>query len=192
MANDTQEMLFRIFAGLAGGSVSGASGSGGGLTGGGIGPAVAAVAGGQKKDGGGAAQIALNVLKSGLGTVPLAMALFGLFGGGDDDAQPAPLMKYAMPERREFQAAATASGFAEVDYDQAGMPRMYEQRGSEPKMATAAPATERGMAGGLPPITVNVQAMDARSFLDRSSEIAAAVREAMLNLNSINDVVTDL
>jgi len=37
-----------------------------------------------------------------------------------------------------------------------------------------------------------VQAMDARSFLDHSSEIAAAVRTAMLNLNSINDVVNDL
>ena len=43
-----------------------------------------------------------------------------------------------------------------------------------------------------PQITVNVQAMDARSFLDRSSDIAAAVRDAMLNLNSINDVVNDL
>jgi hypothetical protein len=43
-----------------------------------------------------------------------------------------------------------------------------------------------------PQITVNVQAMDARSFLDRSGDIAAAVREAMLNLNSINDVVNEL
>jgi ribosomal protein L30/L7E len=34
--------------------------------------------------------------------------------------------------------------------------------------------------------------MDARSFLDRSADIAAAVRYAMLNLNSINDVVSDL
>jgi hypothetical protein len=41
-------------------------------------------------------------------------------------------------------------------------------------------------------ITVNVQAMDARSFMDRSADIAAAVRSAMLNLNTINDVVTDL
>jgi hypothetical protein len=34
--------------------------------------------------------------------------------------------------------------------------------------------------------------MDARSFLDRSGDIAAAVREAMLNSNSINDVVSEL
>jgi len=41
-------------------------------------------------------------------------------------------------------------------------------------------------------ITVNIQAMDARSFLDRSNDIALAVRDAMLNLNPINDVVNEL
>jgi len=46
--------------------------------------------------------------------------------------------------------------------------------------------------GGGSQITVQVQAMDARSFMDRSSDIAAAVRDAMLNLNSINDVVANL
>ena len=46
--------------------------------------------------------------------------------------------------------------------------------------------------GARPQITVNVQAMDARSFMDRSSDIALAVRDAMLNLNAINDVVNEL
>jgi hypothetical protein len=188
MASDTQETLYKIFAGLAGGSVSGAGASGDGLAGGAIGSAMSAATG-EQKTGGGAAGIALKIVKSGMGAVPLVAALLGLFGGGNDEEKPAPLVKYAMPERREFQAAATGSGFAEVDYDQAGMPRVYERR-VEPAGRAAAP--EQGPAGALPPITVNVQAMDARSFLDRSSEIAAAVREAMLNLNSINDVVTDL
>jgi hypothetical protein len=134
-----------------------------------------------------AARVALNAVKSGMGVVPLVTALFGLFGG-DDEEKPAPLVKYAMPARREFQAAAIGSGFAEVDYDQAGLPRTHQRFGA-PGGSSAA---ERGAAQALPPITVNVQAMDARSFLDRSNEIAAAVREAMLNLNSINDVVTDL
>ncbi len=47
-------------------------------------------------------------------------------------------------------------------------------------------------ASAAPQITVNVQAMDARSFLDRSNDIALAVRDAMLNLNAINDVVNEL
>jgi len=34
--------------------------------------------------------------------------------------------------------------------------------------------------------------MDSQSFMDHSADIAAAVRNAMLNLNSINDVVNDL
>ena len=41
-------------------------------------------------------------------------------------------------------------------------------------------------------VTVNVSAMDSRSFLDRSQDIAQAVREAMLNMHPINDVVNDL
>lgn len=53
------------------------------------------------------------------------------------------------------------------------------------------PAPSASSANGAQ-ITVNVQAMDSRSFLDRSQDIAQAVREAMLNMHSINDVVNDL
>jgi hypothetical protein len=206
MASDAQETLYRIFAGLAdasGGGTGSRLGSGAGsesvtdggsgllsgLTGGAIGAAITTAVS-EKKDGGGAGQIALNIVKSGLGTVPLIAALFGLFGGGDDDEAPTPLVKYAMPARREFQAAATEWGFAETDYDQSGAPRVYERRLSDRADLTS--EAGRSAAGAAPQINVNVQAMDARSFLDRSSDIAAAVREAMLNLNSLNDVVTDL
>jgi hypothetical protein len=34
--------------------------------------------------------------------------------------------------------------------------------------------------------------MDSQSFLDHSDDIASAVKQAMLNMNSINDVVTSL
>jgi hypothetical protein len=34
--------------------------------------------------------------------------------------------------------------------------------------------------------------MDSQSFLDHSQEIARAVREAMLNTSSLNDVVSEL
>jgi hypothetical protein len=39
---------------------------------------------------------------------------------------------------------------------------------------------------------VNVNAMDSQSFMDRSDDIASAVRAAMLNMHPINDVVADL
>jgi hypothetical protein len=41
-------------------------------------------------------------------------------------------------------------------------------------------------------ILVQVQAMDSQSFMDHSHEIAQAVRQAMLNLSSVNDVILDL
>jgi hypothetical protein len=47
-------------------------------------------------------------------------------------------------------------------------------------------------APSAPQITVNVQAMDSRSFLDRREDIARAVREAMLQSHGVNDVVNDL
>jgi hypothetical protein len=129
--------------------------------------------------------IASTVLKSGFGMVPLVGELLGLFGGGGSTPPPA-LVKYAMPAKLNFEGAETTSGMTNSDYDQSGMPRAYSTAPASGSGATS------GSGGASPQITVNVQAMDARSFLDRSSDIAAAVRDAMLNLNSINDVVNDL
>ena len=139
--------------------------------------------------------IASTVLESGLGLVPLVSGLLGLFGGGGSPAPP-PLVKYAMPERINFTGADTGSGISDADYDQMGLARAYSgtPNGSgTPPAVTAAGgggATSSGSAG--PQITVNVQAMDSQSFLDHSADIAQAVRQAMLNLNPINDVVNEL
>jgi len=156
----------------------------------------ATAANGAASSGGGvtAASVAKTVLESGLGLVPLIGGLIGLFSGGDSNA-PAPLVKYAMPAPIDFETAETEGGLTGVDYDQMGMPRAY-RGGSTSQSSTGA----RGYAGGGPSgtgglpaqITVNVQAMDSQSFMDHSADIAAAVRNAMLNLNSINDVVNDL
>jgi len=146
-----------------------------------------------------AESIISTVLESGFGVVPLVAGLLGLFEGG---GTPAPtLEKYAMPAPIDFESADTGSEMSAADYDQMGMPRVYSaapQGASAPASGAAAPDSTGGGAvsgpGGAPSpqITVNVQAMDSQSFLDHSSEIAQAVRDAMLNLNSINDVVNDL
>lgn len=52
-------------------------------------------------------------------------------------------------------------------------------------MQSAAPA-----AGSA--VHVHVQAMDTQSFVNRSSDIARAVKTAMLNSHSLNDVVSEL
>ena len=126
-----------------------------------------------------ALSVATTVLKSGLGLTPVLRTLFGLFSG-DDEADTTPLLKYALPSSLHFNSATSTEGTANIDYDQAGLPRAYSEE---------SPSESSGLAS---PVTVNIQALDARSFLDRSSEIAAAVKEAMLNMNSINDVIMDL
>jgi hypothetical protein len=79
-----------------------------------------------------------------------------------------------------------------------GMPRTSSaapDATSAQTSGTAAPGSSGGSASsgaGATQITVNVQAMDSQSFLDHSNEIAQAVRAAMLNSNSINDVVNNL
>ena len=133
--------------------------------------------------GGAVASGVAKVFTSGLGLVPLVGSLLGLFGGGGSPEPPA-LVKYAMPERLFFQGADVGGGIASADYDQMGTPRAYA--------TTQSPDAASAATGAGPQITVNVQAMDSRSFLDHSTEIAQAVRQAMLHLNSINDVVSDL
>jgi hypothetical protein len=132
--------------------------------------------------------VASMVLKSGFGLAPLVTGLFQLFGGGDAPAPP-PLVKYARPASIDFQAAESGGALGGMDYNQSGMARLYRTRTSTG--ADTAPGTD-GLTQAAPQITVNVQAMDARSFLDRSNDIALAVRDAMLNMNAINDVVGEL
>ena len=133
--------------------------------------------------------MAATVLKSGFGLAPLISGLVSLFSGGDT-AAPAPLVKYAMPAAADFQAAESQGQVTGVDYDQNGNAAELRAGG---RRAGSPNGSAGGAAGGASPqITVNVQAMDARSFMDRSNDIALAVRDAMLNLNSINDVVNDL
>jgi hypothetical protein len=157
--------------------------------------------------------VASTVLKSGFGLAPLISGLVGLFSGGDA-AAPAPLVKYAPPAAINFQAAESGGRVTGLEYDQMGMPRSYAadalsggasvnvDRGATGQdyyqmemarsYAEAAASGGARASGAAPQITVNVQAMDARSFMDRSNDIALAVRDAMLNLNAINDVVNEL
>ena len=41
-------------------------------------------------------------------------------------------------------------------------------------------------------MTIQVNAMDSQSFLDHSDDIAMAVKQAILNSSSLNDVISNL
>ena len=128
---------------------------------------------------------ASNFLGGGFGLSPLLSGLLGLFGGSNKSEPPPPLVKYSPPPALQFESANLATsdwgGLPALDYTQSGSPRNYYQ-----------PGAGRGAAQTPQQITVQVQAMDSRSFLDHSEDIARAVRDAMLNMHSVNDVITDL
>ncbi|HSB14964.1 MAG TPA: hypothetical protein VLE22_10930 [Bryobacteraceae bacterium] len=123
------------------------------------------------------ARTASGLLGSGFGLSPLLTGLIGLFRGSEQTlAATAPLATYTQPPAIRFDGALSRQSGQPVyraDYEQGGLPRA-------PQATTS-----------LPPITVQVQAMDSRSFLDHSDEIARAVREAMLNAHALNDVVNE-
>lgn len=148
--------------------------------------------------GNGLESFASTLFGGALGLVPLVGSLFGLFGGGSK--QPPVFQKYEMPSPISFEAADVGGTLVNSSYGQMGLPRVYDSgtdSGSQASPSTAAPASGGSSSGGASSsvshqISVNVQAMDAQSFMSYSGDIAKAVREAMLNLSSLNDVVTDL
>ncbi len=122
---------------------------------------------------------ATSILGGGLGLLsPIVSGIMSLFGLGGSNSAPAPLPFYTPPPsvqmsdtlRSATPSAATASSAA----------------------PSAGSGSGSGASSAAPQVTVNVSAMDSQSFMDRSGDIANAVREAMLNLHPINDVVASL
>jgi len=76
----------------------------------------------------------------------------------------------------QSQAGLTASAPGQVtpvSYGETGQPRAQS-------------------AGSTAQVTIQVNAMDSQSFLDHSDDIANAVKQAILNSNSLNDVISAL
>ena len=119
--------------------------------------------------------VASSFLGGGLSSLsPLLGGLLSLFGGGGQTLV-APL-PYMLPAPVQSQAGLTASApgqAAPVSYGETGQPRAQSVNTS-------------------PQVTIQVNAMNSQSFLDHSDEIAMAVKKAILNSSSLNDVITGL
>jgi hypothetical protein len=118
---------------------------------------------------------ASSFLGGGLSSLsPLLGGLLSLFGGsGQTIAAPAPFM---LPASVQSQAGLTTSAPGQVvpvNYGETGQPRAQS-------------------ASASPQVTIQVNAMDSQSFLDHSDDIAMAVKQAILNSSSLNDVISDL
>ena len=122
-------------------------------------------------DGGGLS----SILRSGFGVAPLARALAGLFrGGGDREREPGFETVTAPPPIRLEAAVTGGRGFAEVARGAGDEARVVEPRRAAPQ------------------VVVNISAMDSQSFLTRSHDIARAVRDAMLHMDPLNDVIGEI
>lgn len=123
--------------------------------------------------------MASGLLGGGLGGLsPIISGLIGLFGGGS--SAPAPLVPFQLPASVQFQGGIDGGGNGGVtssDYGQNGAPR---------------PAGSSSASSNSPQVTIQVNAMDTQSFLNRSSDIAEAVRQALLQSNSLNDAVAGI
>ena len=121
-----------------------------------------------------------SFLLGGLGIGSLISGISGLIGGGSQDT-PAPLVKYSPPAALQYQGAIMSTGVINnYDYNDRGGLRPIESSNA----SQSPPTTTQ--------IVVNVNAMDSKSFMDHSDEIAQAVRAAMLNSSSINDVIAEM
>ncbi|MBI1356540.1 MAG: hypothetical protein GC160_19535 [Acidobacteria bacterium] len=115
-----------------------------------------------------------SFLKGGFGLAPLAGSIVGLFRGGSDESEPEPTPFHLPPSIALERANGPLGSLA---------PTVGEAGGAVRRVASRTAATE---------ITVNIQAMDSQSFLDRSQDIARAVRDAMLHMHPVNDVIDEL
>jgi hypothetical protein len=148
------------------------------------------------------ARLTESVAKSALGTVgggltllPIVSGLLKLFGVGGKKEEPPPLEKFALPPSIQAEAGLSASG--ETFLIDRGIGDRIRQLPATVRSTQAGGGSGWAGAGTAPggagaSITVNVQAMDSQSFLDRREDIARAVREAMLQSHSLNDVVSEL
>ena len=108
---------------------------------------------------------------------PLASSLLGLLGlfRGTGETEIPELPVYDPPAPRRLERVNGSQRPSELGQ------AVWGERGD----VRSVPA--------LPPqVVVNVSAMDSRSFLDHSNDIATAVRDAMLHMHPVNDVIGEL
>ena len=117
--------------------------------------------------------IASSVLGGGLS--PIVSGLISLLGGGGSQTLSAPA-PFRLPTPVQYNAGLTTGSPGQV------VPVNSSATG-QPRAPVSNPA---------PQVTVQVTAMDSKSFLDHSDDIANAVRQALLSSNSLSDVISDL
>ncbi len=106
---------------------------------------------------------------------PLWRGIFNIFSGGSSNNEPPTLTPFEFPNPTRTDVSATSSR------DQAPTTVRRDSLGLS---QSALPAAQ--------PVNITIQALDGRSILDRSDDIAAALRKAMMSNHEINDNLGEL
>ena len=114
-----------------------------------------------------------NILTS-LFLGPIWKGLFSLFNRDSED-KPTALTRFAAPPEVRTDLAATLGPDG----------RVSSTRSDAFGLSQSAPAPQA-------PIQISIQALDARPILDRSDDIAAALKQAMLSNHEINDNLNEI
>ncbi len=133
-----------------------------------------------------------SFLLKGLTLAPFINGLLGLFRR-DNPAEEAAPVRFSLPAPIKTEAGLAVDGQTiSIDRGAGDRIRPLRQPDSQlPQLYAGRGGTQTGSVASQN-ITVQVNAMDSRSFLDHSEDIAMAVREAMLHSHSLNDMVNDL
>ena len=123
-----------------------------------------------------------NSLLGGFGSLlsifSLGSSLFSLFSGSKPQQTLTP---YKAPPSQSLEVANSdniLAGLPRADLSANGTPRTYL---TGPNATPSQPVQ----------VTVNVSAIDSRSFQDYAPALADAVRQAMLNMNPINQLIRE-
>jgi hypothetical protein len=122
-----------------------------------------------------AGSLASGILGGGSILSPIISGLLNLFGGHSASQQPA-FTAFTMPA--PIHLDTTFSGGPQQQTAPSAQGRESSYGGSPPVSA--------------PSIQIQVNAIDSRSFLDHSDQIAQAVRQALLNSHSLADVIAEI
>ena len=127
------------------------------------------------------ARSAASTFGAGLLLSPVISGLARLLGRGSEANEP-ELPVFSRPLKVNLEAAVgpgPGGALSRFDYDQSGLPR---------RQASGGQALQPALTQN---VTIQIQALDSRSIMDRRDEIASAVREAMLQSHSLNDIVAE-
>jgi hypothetical protein len=145
-------------------------------------------------------------LLGGLGIGQLLSGALGLLGLGSHSKTLPPLQRFTLPDPMQLVASVPSSPKllpVQSTVTTEGSSTLASQRRSVPSPATSGLGGSTGLTaptggpGGQLVATghqvhVHVSAMDAQSLMDRSNDIAKAVKNAMLQSSSLNDVISEI